>query len=52
MTRFRIVSLCLATFLFLGFTLPALAHPPCVIPAGLVETINTAIAHVLTWFGG
>ncbi len=52
MTHFRFVSLCLVTLLCLGLAAPAMASPPCVVPAGLVETINSMIEHILAWFGG
>lgn len=52
MTRFRLVFLSLVVLLCLGLTAPALANPPYIVPAGLVDTINSMIERVLAWFGG
>ncbi len=52
MTRFRFVSLCLVALLCLSLAAPAMANPPMITPAGLIETLNSVIEHVLAWFGG
>ncbi len=52
MTRFRFVSLCLVALLCLGLAAPAMANAPYVVPAGLVETLNSMLEHILAWFGG
>lgn len=52
MTRFRFVSLSLVALLCFGLTLPALAHAPYVVPSGLIDTLNSMVDNVLTWFGG
>ncbi len=31
---------------------PAMANAPYVVPAGLVETLNSMLEHILAWFGG